>query len=337
MQKSCSPSSTPRASSGFAARRSAFMKKVGYALMCLALTAFGGALIIHPERYVTACFEGFSLWAKCVLPSLFPFIILSLTLVKTGIAERVSLPLKRVTGFFNLPANAPACFLMSICSGYPAGSRILAEFYEGGALTKEDVDKLAPLCSTSGPLFIIGSVGFSMFGNKETGLWIFAAHALSALLFTLVYCRFRPKSRALPRKMPKPEQNLLYSVFYGGVVSVAVAGGFIAFFYVAAKILSDFGAFEPLAAILSPLMGKDVADAFILGLAEITSGCKALSNCSTPLAAPLAGFIITFGGISIIMQQLGYLTKIGVSPLKFTLIKAIEAGACFLLLLPCAF
>ncbi len=308
------------------------IKRLKYVTLALALALFAAAIIIFPERYVTSCFEGFALWAECVLPSLFPFVVISLVFVKTGIADRASLPLRRVTGVFNLPETAAVCFLLSVCSGYPAGSRLVAEFYEGGALTKEDCDKLAPLCSTSGPLFVIGSVGYKMFGDKLLGIKIFIAHALAALIFSLIYCRFCKKTQHVPPKRVKSTGNILYDSFYGAIISVAVAGGFIAFFYVVAQFLRDFYVFLPLENFLKLFLDGKAAEACCLGLAEITTGCRCLAASQTPLKDALAGFIITFGGISILMQQLAYLTKTGVKPLKFIAFKFIQAILCFLIL-----
>lgn len=308
------------------------IKRIKYVILALCLAIFAAAIIIFPERYVACCFEGFALWAECVLPSLFPFVVISLIFVKTGLADRASLPLKRATNALNLPQNAAVCFLLSVCSGYPAGSRLVAEFYEGGALTREDCDKLAPLCSTSGPLFIIGSVGYKMFGDKLLGMKIFAAHALAVLVFSLIYCRFCKKTKYVPPKRVKSTGNILYDSFYGAVISVAVAGGFIAFFYVVAKLLQDFYVFLPLENFLKCFLDETAAKACCLGLAEVTTGCRCLAQSRTPLKGALAGFLITFGGISILMQQLGYLMKTGVKPAKFIFFKFVQAIICFLVL-----
>lgn len=294
---------------------------------------FGAAIIIYPERYVTSCFEGFALWAECVLPSLFPFIVIALIFIKTGLADKASLPLKRATHAFNLPPSAAVCFVLSICSGYPAGSRMVAEFYDNGALTKSDCDKLAPLCSTSGPLFIIGSVGFKMFGDKIAGLQIFAAHALSVIIFSLIYCKLCKKTQYVPPKTVKSGGNILYDAFFGAVVSVAVAGGFIAFFYVVAQFLQDFNVFLPLENFLKLFMDEGTARAVCSGIAEATTGCRLLAASASPVKKALAGFIITFGGISIILQQLSYLTKTGVKPVKFVTFKFLQGVLCFILLL----
>lgn len=309
------------------------IKRIKYVVLCLLITGFAAVFIIFPERYVACCLEGFVLWAECVLPSLFPFIVVSLIFIKTGLADKASLPLKRVTRVLNLPQSAAVCFILSICSGYPAGSRLVAEFYENGALTRSDCDKLAPLCSTSGPLFIIGSVGFKMFGDKLLGLKIFVAHAFAVIIFSLIYCRFCKKTQYVPPKSVKSSGNILYDSFYGAVISVAVAGGFIAFFYVVAQAMQDFFIIMPLKNFLSLFMDEGAASAVSLGIAEVTTGCKFLAQSNSAIKGASAGFMITFGGVSILMQQLSYLTKTGVKPAKFILLKFLQAMLCFLIML----
>ena len=309
------------------------IKRIKYVALGACITCFAAVFIIYPERYVTCCLEGFVLWAECVLPSLFPFIVVSLIFIKTGLADKASLPLKKATSVLNLPQSAAVCFILSICSGYPAGSRLVAEFYEGGALTRYDCQKLAPLCSTSGPLFIIGSVGFKLFGDKLLGLKIFIAHALAVIVFSLIYCRFCKKTQYVPAKPVKSNGNILYDAFYGAVVSVAVAGGFIAFFYVVAQALQDFYILAPVKNFLCLFMNESAAGAVSMGLAEVTTGCKLLAQSNTSIKGALAGFMITFGGVSILMQQLSYLSKTGVKPVKFVFFKFLQAVLCFLLLL----
>lgn len=310
------------------------LSKVKYAAICLILALFGAAIVIFPERYVEGCFNGFLMWAECVLPSLFPFMIIALIMIKTGVAERASLPLKRVTGFFKLPQSAAVCFVLSIFSGYPAGSKVVAEFYDGGALCSADCRRLAPLCSTSGPLFIIGSVGLKMFADKSAGVKIFAAHLSAVLLTSLLYSLFTKNST--PSKPPqrlKKSENLLYDTFYGAIISVAVAGGFIAFFSTFAQFLQDFNILYPITAPLTPIIGESVADAFSYGIIEATAGCRLLSATASPLIVPLAGFLITFGGVSILLQQLSHLQRTGVNTLKFISFKFFQATVCFLILL----
>lgn len=308
------------------------LKRAKYAALCFFLLIFAAALIIYPERYVESCLNGFIMWAECVLPSLFPFMIIALTLIKTGVAEKASLPLKRVTGFFRLPPAAAVCFIISICSGYPAGSRTLLEFYERGALNESDVKKLSYLCSTSGPLFIIGTVGYKMFGDKTVGIKIFIAHMLVALAVGLALSLSSKDKPATGYARAPVDKNLLWNTFYSAVISVAVAGGFIAFFFVFSQFMRDFNLLYPLEIIFNPLFGERT-EAFVTGLLEATTGCGMLSSINDRLSVALAGFLITFGGVSIILQQLSYLVQANVSPLKFIAVKLLQATLAMLLLL----
>ena len=88
---------------------------------------------------------------------------------------------------------------------------------------------------------------------------------------------------------------------------------------------------------LALILGNDASSAFCRGLIEATGGCYALAQSGAKLSLPLAGFLITFGGLSILCQQLCYLQPLGVSAVKFAAVKAAQALLCFLLLLPAAF
>lgn len=299
----------------------------------LALTLTAAAIIIYPERYVSCCFQGFALWAECVLPSLFPFMIIALIFIRTGIADKAALPLKRVTGLFNLPPAAAVCFIISICSGYPAGSKAVAEFYDGGCIGKSDCKKLAAVCSTSGPLFIIGSIGVKMLGDKGAGWKILVAHAISVLSIGLIISLFLKKRERSEYGRAPVDDNVLYNSFYGAVTSATVAGGFIAFFCVVSGIIADFKLLYPLELLLGLFCDEATASAVCGGLIEATSGCRALSAAGGELTLPFAGFLITFGGLSIIMQQLSYLMKAKVNPLYFIAVKLLQGTLCFLILL----
>lgn len=308
-------------------------RKISYVILCICLLAFAAAVIIHPERYVKCCFTGFITWAECVLPSLFPFMVVTLIFVKTGIAERAALPLSRAADKLRFPPAAAACFVLSVCSGYPAGSRVVGEFCEKGAIRRSEAAKCAYLCSTSGPLFIIGSVGFKMFGDKSAGVKILLAHVLSVVAVSLIIALCGKKSASAPVRRASYGGNALYDAFYGAVTAVAVAGGFIAFFYVVAAFCADFRLFYPLEAALNLVFDENISSAVCLGLIEATTGCIALAKVGGKLSVALAGFSVTFGGLSILLQQLSYLTKVGVNPLKFVGVKFIQGLLCFALLM----
>jgi hypothetical protein len=149
------------------------------------------------------------------------------------------------------------------------------------------------------------------------------------LLSSLIFCLFTKKSKNEKPYIAKCETEILYNTFYSATISVAVAGGFISFFSVLSKILSDFYVLYPIELAISPLLGKEVASGFLAALVEVTTGCVALSKCNPTLAVPLIGFAITFGGGCILCQQLAYLKKAKVNTLYFVTAKAVQGGVCF--------
>jgi sporulation integral membrane protein YlbJ len=314
-------------------RKRTFSKKnlylVGLYVACL---FYAFALIVYPARYLLTTRNAFALWATSVLPSLFPFMVLCSLLFATGALKGAAKPLERLTTFFRLPSVAGVCFLIGITSGYPVGSRTISQLYDGGCIDQYGVKKLSVLCTTTGPLFCLSSVGVGMLGSAEVGAKIYLAHIVCCLVSGLIFsmCGKRVKNTPFP---PHKQKNVLYECFYGATIAVLVAAGFIAFFATAAQMMADFQLFAPLEWVLSPLFGEDVANALCIGLVEMTTGCALLAKTGSRFAVPLIGFLITFGGGSILLQQLCYLLPSGVNALRFTAIKLGQALLCFCLLL----
>lgn len=302
-------------------------------------------ICIFPERYVSVCLNGVLVWANFVLPSLFPFLFLTAILTKlnavTSLSQKLSPLTKKV---FNLSGISAYCFFTSVISGYPVGSKCVCDLYNNNLIQKEEVTRLSSLCSTSGPLFIIASVGVNMFNNKFIGFIIYLSHILSIIIVSVIWGLFgkNKKTSLCPMIPTKSADNILYESMYGAVISILCVGGFIAVFYTFSQILYDFKILTPLIFIFGGLfslfsLDKNTSKFFSLGLIEMTTGCNALATLNGNFYIALACFLITFGGLSIIFQQSYYLKSAKVKMTKFILSKLIQAllsfGICFLLLL----
>lgn len=331
-------------------------------LLCLLLTA--------PARYAEACIQGMALWAKAVLPALFPFLILTGLLTKLGAAQKLADRLSPLTEKIGLPGNAAYCLLVSLLSGYPVGSRTVADLYKGGAITREQAKRMSVLCSTSGPMFLVGSVGGAMFGSAAAGAVLLAAHLLAVIgvYLALYFAKWRkernaptamqadrpPTARQSNRpptaptsaagvRLSRPDTDgILAASVQSGVLTVLCVGGFIAFFSVLMQALSDLHISAPLERLLSfPLSAagsEGAAAGLTAGLLEATQGCASIAASGAPLALPLCAFLVTFGGGSILAQQLAFLTGAGVKAGPFIGIKILQGIAAFLLCLAfCSF
>ena len=95
---------------------------------------------------------------------------------------------------YNCPSISSYILFMGIITGYPMGAKLCADCYEKNLITKEEIVRINSFTSTSGPMFIIGSVGIGLF-NPTAGIIIFVSHVLGALLNGLIYRNYKRKVR----------------------------------------------------------------------------------------------------------------------------------------------
>lgn len=293
----------------------------------------GGALIVNPTRYIAVCYDGIVMWAESVVPSLFPFMIVTALLTAAGFTEKLSSPLAKLSKKVKLPPAALPLFIMSCLSGYPAGSRCVAEHCKNCPSSADDAKKLGVMCSTSGPLFIVGTVGVKAYGDSRSGYVLLAACLGTVAITSVIYCLF---SRTSPQKAPSigrhNRASALSDIYFGGVSAVLTAGSFIVFFYTLSAVLSDLKLFALPELTLAPMLGRECSAALCAGCIEATGGCFALARAGGFFALPLTGFLITFGGASIVLQQMCYLEKCGVKYSFFILFKLAQGAICFAVL-----
>ena len=286
-------------------------------------------LVVRPERYTLSTFNGIKIWAVTVLPSLFPFFFLTALLTRFCQLDKLSCRLSPATRFLYKSRGVFGFVqIMSFLSGYPVGVKMLADLSKKGVISSAQATKGATFCSTSGPLFIVGSVGYAMFGDKRCGFILLLSHYLSAILCGVAF-RFlkneeSPACRSLESGREKDE-NVLYESVYSSVISVAVVGGFIAVFYTLSQILTDLNVFAPLTALLTPVIGKGNAEGVCLSLIECTFACKSFSSANTALSLPLAAGAISLGGLSVWCQSAIYLKAAGADFRVFSAAKLLQA------------
>lgn len=127
------------------------------------------------------------LWANNVIPSLLPFFICINLLKATPFVDiigKLLTPIMRP--FFNVPGSGAFALSMGWLSGYPAGAKITSELYQGGKCTQEEALRLLSFTNTSGPLFIIGTCGISMFNSNKIGFLLLLSHFLGSVTVGLI-------------------------------------------------------------------------------------------------------------------------------------------------------
>ena len=79
---------------------------------------------------------------------------------------------------FNVPGESAIALILGNLSGYPVGAKLACSMLENKQCTKIEAERIIAFTNNSGPLFIVGTVGVSMFYSKEIGLALLASHFL---------------------------------------------------------------------------------------------------------------------------------------------------------------
>ncbi len=307
-------------------------------IACFLILVVMGIFLFQSDVYVQSVKQGISLYIISVLPATFPFFFFSKLLTELNFARDVApLAEKPLRFLYRVPPVAGYIAVMSLLCGYPVGARLLSEFFTSGFISKEDAKKISSFTSTGGPIFIIGTVGVAMFGNKAYGFILLLSHYIGTFLNGLLY-RGKRKDHTL---LPLPGVvggDLLNKSMTQTLLSLGIVGGFIVLFNLIIDMADNLNVFCGISYLLALVrVPTRLSEGFLFGLIEMTRGCKIVSVLPLPvfITLPCCVFLLTFGGLSVTFQSLTYLSKIKISPAYYLLTKTtqgiLSALACFFL------
>lgn len=300
------------------------------------------ALILWPEQAMGAMRDGLKLCGNVILPSLFPFFVLSSLVVELGMSrylgrllEPVMAPLFRVNG-----ACATALAL-GFVGGYPVGARTAIQLYENGQCSRTEAERMLAFCNNSGPAFILGVVGAGVFGSGAAGLLLYLAHLLASLLVGVLFRFYRPAQRPGRRGAGAQFQAASFSAAFtrsitGALQSTLNICAFILFFTVFLRILAHAGVLaalsRALSALLSPLgLSQLWAERLLTGLVEVSSGVSSLTDGTLSGRLSMAAFMLGWAGVSVHCQVLAFLGDSGLSMRTYVAGKLLHGGISALL------
>lgn len=293
-------------------------------------------IAINPVKYSQVALNGIRVWFTFLLPTLFPFFVLTKLFSGCGVTNDITkIFQKPINKLYRCPSISSYIFLMSIITGYPVGAKLVNDCYKNNELTKNESIKTLSFCSNSGPMFILGSVAIGMFKSQKLGLIIYISHIIGALLNGLIY-RNIGKNKATTTLNYKNANNFNFSEsISSSISSIFLIGGVICFAFVIIEVITSSFIFDGIVNIFKVFgIDKNFTTAFFSGILEITKGCLLFSESpySFNSIAVFCTSIISFGGISTLLQAIAF-TK-DVIPTKLLLLQKLTH--CLLATLVCA-
>ena len=260
------------------------------------------ALIFDSNLALKGARSGMELCIQTVIPSLFPFFVMSMLLTKS-LSEHAASPVKVLTRFLGIPEAAASVWIPAVLGGYPVGAKCVSDFYQRHQISRGDAQRLLAFCSNAGPSFLFGMV--SCFFPERKMIWqLWMIHIFSAVLTAMAIPainkdQYAQKSEAEPR-----ETSIIWSA--------AKAMGLVCCWVILFRTMIAFldawflWIFPPWLQVL------------FIGMLELTNGCcQLMIVTNVELRFVLCACMLSFGGICVLFQTasvtrglpLGYYVK----------------------------
>ncbi|HPU45908.1 MAG: hypothetical protein GXX04_03810 [Clostridiaceae bacterium] len=300
---------------------SLYRKCVVYIFPALALM-----LALYAKETSEAAKDAIYLCLDVVIPSLFPFFVLSRLTVP--FLRNFSCPrfLRRlIQGLTGLPYYVLPTIALGYLSGYPTGAKLARDMLDEGLLDSNQASRLIAVANNCSPLFIIGTVGAGLFRSIRIGFILLAVHWISGLIAALIlnlllrrgYFNANDGTVVFQgSKIEDKSKSGIAALIPGAIEDAAIlslkVSGYIVLFAVLSELMYKIGLFgliaRPLSAMLPGSFAGNALAALLRGIMEISSGSNAISLlANTPVVVQLSlvSFICGFAGFSVHTQVMG--------------------------------
>ncbi len=269
-------------------------------------------LIMFSKTNILAVQNAISLFFEKVFPSLFPFFIAADLLSHTNIINILNTILSPIMKpLFNVSGKGAFPFIMGIISGYPTGAKIVSDFRKNNICTKVECERLLAYTNNSGPLFIIGTVGSSLFLSTEIGILLLITHIFGTLTVGIIFRFYKNNYYRNENIVDELDidnfSSILTESIFNSFKTTGMIFGFIIMFSIINNILLTSGILK---LFPSAIIGS------ILSTCEITNGINYISmikSSNLTIQLILTSFFLGFGGISVLMQVYSIISKTDLS------------------------
>ena len=242
-------------------------------------------LLCHSQNVSEGIYSGAQFAARCLIPTLFPFFIISDMIFAYG------LPFAG-----RLKRRGDYVIMIGVICGFPHGARCATRLFEDGKIGSKEYERLLILSNCPSLAFVVSGIGSGMMGSAVLGLILYISLVFSVIVLSL-FNRSTLDKRAVAEGAVSVEFNLTDSIKRAGISSITVAS-FVIFFYGVCALTTEFISDGFISLIISAVL-------------EIATGAKKVASSdaiNTAQKMLLLGFIIGFSSISTFMQNLAFVS-----------------------------
>ncbi len=289
------------------------MTKLKNYIIYICILIFGILLIVMSDQVSNEIITALNRCLSVIIPSLFSFMVFSDLVLKSECYKIICKPFSLISRYvFKMDSNLFFVFLLGNICGYPIGYKLLNNLYSQGKISKFTAELMSCYCYASGPSFVVGLVGVTMFSSQAIGFIIFFANFLSNCVIAIFLNHLVEMPKIQDRASAKPKVSIVDSVQNASK----------SMFMICAMILL-------FASIIGILKGLNVFEFIkfnILPLLEITNVIDMYISYDI---IPIISAFISFGGVCVLFQLKALSEGVSLKYLIISRIPAVFLSAAF--------
>jgi sporulation integral membrane protein YlbJ len=279
---------------------------------------------MHPAKTFEGALDGLLLWFHTVLPTLYPFMILSSLLIQTDAFTYISSVCSPLfCRLFHISPASSFAILGGFLCGYPMGANITCQLIENDKINKEEGAYLLSFCNNTSPMFIINYVLIQMLRTDQLLIPGMVIAFMSPIICSQLFYYFCYKNRfkitdshvAISTGCSNNFFNILNQSIIKSSETIIQIGGYMMIF-----------------SVLIHLFSSDQNLLFLSSL-EISNGIELISSThySKSIKWILSLALVSFGGFCSLAQTKSIIQNSSLPIMKYAKEKLITAFVTSLL------
>lgn len=291
---------------------------------------------LFPDISFLGAGNGVLLWIRIVIPSLFPFLLISTCLLHLNLISCLTPVLSPFfCKIFGCSKNGCYPILIGLLSGYPMGAKTCADLVKKGEITKEEGQYLLGFINNASPMFITGYLTCQCLQLPSYRYIFYLMILCSSYMVCLLHrCFFPQKKISRIENTTKFCNEKISSFSISRALDCSITDSFQTIVKIGGYIIL-FSLLGEFALSLPEELG--IFRYVIICCLEITSAVNqiALSDFPFQLKIILALSTTAMGGISGIFQTHSVIANSGLSIKKYCITKLLQT--LFLCMFLCLF
>ncbi|GHV12328.1 sporulation integral membrane protein YlbJ [Clostridia bacterium] len=258
-------------------------------------------LIIKPADVTAHVLSGLTLCYKVLIPTLFPFLIVSRLLAESSafvtLSRMIEIPARVL---FGVSGRYAASLILGSIVGFPSGAKAVSDAYLSGDRSPESkqmAEKTLAFCNNCGITFVISAAGVAVLGSVTAGWLLFFVQTTAAILTGILINIICPPAVIPPSESDYTNGGKVVTTSLSKIISDAMTNllyicGVVLFFSLIIHAAADF------------LYAPDFIKYAIASVLEVSSGVYSVSGIfSDPRIAFVAmSATLAWSGVSVHLQ-----------------------------------